>query len=217
MLLHAGLVWALLPHTPGAGTPIAALPPTFEIDMVDQAAARHGATAEAAGQPPPVPEAQPPPASGSDTAFPPPPSPAAPPGPRSPPTQVNLSGSDEDRDPLLVTGDNVVPPQPDATIHNRPPDYPIAAARRHSQGTVGLLIHITEAGTPAWVDIRASSGDAALDAAARDAVALWRFRPARNGGVPVPYDLAYNIVFSLDDINRSVPYGQDRPRNDPRR
>ena len=217
MLLHVALVWVFLPHTPGAGRHLAEAPPTFEIEMVDQPAAARGATPNIPGTPPsapPKPDLGPDPA--DDLPPPQPPSAVARPGP-APPAPVNLSGSDEDRDPLLVTGDNVVPPRPDATIHNRPPSYPADAARRHSQGLVGLLIHVTETGIPAWVDVRVSSGDPSLDDAAREAAALWRFQPARNGNTPVPFDLAYNIHFSLNRSDRSLFNGQDRPGYDPRR
>ena len=191
--------------------------PTFEIEMVDQSAANHGTAASAPSVPrpmaPPIPEPSP---GGGDLPPPQPPSTAARPSPALPAT-VNLSGSDEDRDPLLVTGDNVVPPRPDATIHNRAPSYPVEAARQHRQGIVGLMIHVTETGIAAWVDVQVSSGDPSLDDAAREAAALWRFQPAHNGRTPVPFDLAYNIHFSLNRSDRSQFNGQDRPGYDPRR
>jgi protein TonB len=93
----------------------------------------------------------------------------------------------------------VVAPRPDALAHNRPPGYPSDAVRRHAEGTVVLMVHVTEDGTPAWVDVRTSSGDASLDRSAKEAVALWRFQPARAGGKTVPFDYELAIHFSLDD------------------
>lgn len=225
LLLHAVAVWALLPHRPGAAVILADTPPTLEIEMVNQDDRRQGAQAAAPAQPPPAPpmpelapKPVPDPTPGStEVPAPPPPSPPAPAGPASPFAAVNLSGGDEDRDALSVTGDNVVPPRPDATIHNRPPAYPPEAARHGHQGTVDLLIHVTELGVPAWVEVRGSSGDPNLDAAARDAISAWRFRPAFNGRTPVPFDMPYQVVFSLGGGSRSLFNGQDRQGYDPRR
>ena len=119
----------------------------------------------------------------------------APPGRRA--ATVNLAGEEQERDSLLVSGDNVVPARVDGLIHNKAPDYPADAARRRVQGMVGLMIRVTESGVPAWVDVVDSSGDASLDRAAREAVSLWRFEPARNKDGPLPFDLLYNIRFTL--------------------
>ena len=194
IVLHAAALWSLLPHArhrPGLDAP-----PTIEIELIDQAE-QHQAPDLALN---PVPDPAPP----ADPAPPPePPRPAAPPGPglqatpaAPPPTTVNLAGA-EDQVPLKVSGPDVVPPRPDAVIRNRPPAYPIDAARRRAEGVVGLRIHVTAAGLPAWVDVARSSGDPSLDRAARDAVALWRFQPARNNGAPVPFDFDYNVKFTL--------------------
>lgn len=216
VLLHAGVVWALMPHRPGAAVVLPAAPPTLEIEMVEQSASRQGAAAAAPAQPPPAPPTPEPPPGPAEASPPPTPSPPAKTGPASAFAPINLSGSEEDRDPLLVTGDNVVPPRPDATIHNRAPAYPHDAAMRGHEGTVDLLIHVTELGIPAWVDVRVSSGDPSLDAAARDAVSAWRFRPALKGRTPVAFDFPYQITFSLGG-NRRVFNGQDRPGYDARR
>lgn len=121
----------------------------------------------------------------------------APPGPPSPPASVNLGNGDEDQDPLSVRGDNVVPAKPDALVHNKPPIYPIDAVRRHAEGTVGVRIHVMESGTPAYVDVLHSSGDASLDQSVREAVMLWRFQPASDHGMPVPFDYVMNFDFNL--------------------
>lgn len=228
MLAHGAVLWTLL-HPVSSGPAPATQAPELQVEFVDQQAEVQGAASPATSAPPP--SVQQPPvqadpgpvqadpgpvqADPGPDALPPPagavPDRAAPPGPPSR-LQVNLGGMD-DRESLLVTGDDVVPPRPDDTIHNRPPAYPAEAARRHAQGTVGLVVHVTETGQPAWVDVVATSGDAALDSAARDAVALWRFRPATEAGIPVPFDFAYNIRFTLDSDRRGIN-GQDRPRHD---
>ena len=196
VLLHGGAVWLLLPH--GGGRVGMDEPPAIEIELVDQAFQVQGAAAATPGQPPPEPEPTPPlpQAARGDVATPPPPARPSPPGRPAQPA-VNLAGAEQDQEALSVIGRDVVPPRPDGSVRNKPPAYPVEAARRRAEGVVGLRIHVTEAGTPAWVDVVESSGEASLDRAAREAVALWRFQPARNNGAAVPYDFLYRIKFSL--------------------
>lgn len=216
LAVHTAIVFVMMPHQPGVGH-APETPPTFEVEMVDQAAAQRGAPAVPAAEPAPSAATSAP--SEEPGSAPRPPPPDAPPEPRAarPAPQMNLSGADEDRDPMLVTGDHVVPARPDGRVQNKAPAYPPDAARRGSQGLVGLVIHITEDGTPAWVDVRVSSGDPVLDNAARDAVSAWRFQPARAGGAAVPFDYPYNIIFALNGRGRSVSHGSDRSGDDPRR
>ena len=201
VLLHAAGVWLLLPHGPAPGALDA--PPLIEVEFVDQAPEVKGVAAAPAQPPPPSAQTAASEARTEPQAELPPPQAAAPPAPPSPaaspaPSAVNLDGGDEDQEGLLVTGRNVVQPQPDGTAHNKPPGYPAEAVRRGRQGVVVLLVHVTEQGLPAWVDVQTTSGDASLDRAAKDAVALWRFQPARSGGRTVPYDYEMSIRFSLD-------------------
>ena len=206
LLLHGAAIWLLIPH--GSPRPVPETPPTFEVELVQQLAALKGDAPATPGTPPP-PAALPTPIPATPTTPPPNtqatppnarPAPAAPaarptsPAPAGRPA-VNLGDAPQDQDNLFVTGDNVVPPRPDAAIRNRPPSYPADAARRGAQGTVRLLIHISETGTPAGIDLAQSSGDASLDRAAIAAVALWRFQPARNNGIPVPFDYTLDIAF----------------------
>lgn len=184
--------------------------------MVDQDARVQG-TPDTSPAPPPTQPPPPAPATtelpkeaAGDAAPPPappaPPVPEAPPGPPTPPTPpapaqhmaVNLGNADEDRDPLLVTGPDVVPPRPDARVHNKPPAYPPDAARRGARGSVGLRVRVTESGVPAWVEVVESSGDASLDRSAQEAVSLWQFQPARNGGAAVPFDYDITIRFTMN-------------------
>ena len=61
--------------------------------------------------------------------------------------------------------------------------YPIEALRRHEQGEVVLRVLVDADGNPAQIEIDQSSGSHVLDAAARDAVRHWRFKPGMRGGV----------------------------------
>lgn len=228
LMAHAAAVYLMLPHTAvpsgpveqpaieielvdqaaeqkgGAGTLPSAPPPVPPLPPADTPQAPPEALA-----PPPLQEggdenrpAPPNPDTVSARAAGPPPAPPqpqTPPGPVAVPSTVNLVGAGaEDREPLQVTGRNVVPPRPDALVRNKPPNYPADAARRGAQGIVVLVIHVTPLGLPAWVDIKSSSGDASLDRAARQAVALWRFEPARQNGVAVAFDYELPVRFTLD-------------------
>lgn len=79
------------------------------------------------------------------------------------------------------------------------PDYPRAALRARTQGTVLLQVLVDVDGKPLRVDVQDSSGDRRLDAAAREQVLRhWRFRPAMRDGhavqaiglVPIAFNLA---------------------------
>ena len=91
----------------------------------------------------------------------------------------------------------MIPAAIDSTYHNRTPIYPPEAARRGQQGTVVLMIHVAASGLPTAVDIAQSSGYVVLDREAREKIETWRFRPAVEGGLPVPFDMPFRVVFSL--------------------
>ncbi len=192
--LHA-LLAGLALLRPGALVPDA-LPP-IEVVMVQQAAQLQGA----APTPPAAAAAAPPsPAQAAEQAQVPPTAPAPPtPAPRPPAPAINLGNGTQDVDPLSVTGENIRPPAPDSRFRNLPPNYPANAARTGAEGTVQLMVHVTASGVPGDVAVVRSSGHSSLDAAAQEAVLLWRFRPARAGGRPVPFDYALNIRFTLGD------------------
>lgn len=67
----------------------------------------------------------------------------------------------------------------------RKPDYPPAALRAGEQGLVLLRIHVTEDGRVTESDIERSSGFRRLDEAARRALVLCQFTPAKEQGRPV--------------------------------
>ena len=110
---------------------------------------------------------------------------------------VEAGGGDLQRQALLVRGDNVVPPRPDARHRNKPPAYPAEAARQNAQGTVWLLVHVLPTGKPGYVRITRSSGNPSLDRAAAEAVRGWQFTPAERDGARVAFDYLTSIRFAI--------------------
>lgn len=66
-----------------------------------------------------------------------------------------------------------------------PPDYPLVVACAGIGGVVELDISLGADGKPVDIRVERSSGQPLLDAAARDGVRSWRFRPATRNGKPV--------------------------------
>ena len=189
--LHGAALAALWPAP--AGRPNAAQAPPIEVELVQEPAATAGAAPDT-----------PSPAMGStDPAEPEPDGvkPARPLATQAAPAlaAVRLGDSNQSLEGLSVTGEHVVPPRPDAAYRNRPPRYPIEAARRGEAGTVGLLIHVSAQGVAEWVQVGLSSGSDSLDRAAAEAVRLWHFNPATDGDRTVPFDYELNINFVRGD------------------
>ena len=82
-------------------------------------------------------------------------------------------------------------------LHNPPPVYPARAKRQGVQGTVLLRLLISASGLVQKVDVVSSSRHRALDDAAIDAVALWRFKPAVELGVAIDQWIEVPVVFRL--------------------
>lgn len=85
-----------------------------------------------------------------------------------------------------------------AYLRNPAPRYPVAARRAGEQGTVTLRVLVQRDGQPARVDVEKSSGSAHLDAAALEAVKVWRFVPARQGADAIESWVLVPIVFRLE-------------------
>lgn len=85
-----------------------------------------------------------------------------------------------------------------AYLANPKPGYPPASRRLGEEGRVVLRVHVGAGGQAEAVDIKQSSGFARLDTAARDAVARWRFVPARKGDLPVAAWVLVPVVFNLE-------------------
>ena len=131
----------------------------------------------------------------SSPAPPPPSPPPTPPAQQASGLTMNLAGTDSETN-AIITGHNIIPASPDDRTRNRPPIYPIDAARRGQQGTVIVVINVSPLGLTAGTEIVQSSGHASLDQAVLDAVRTWRFRPAMRDGMAVPFDMPMQFVFS---------------------
>lgn len=103
--------------------------------------------------------------------------------------------------PTLATA----PPAPitqarfDAAYLNNPkPVYPSTSRRLGEEGKVVLRVRVDPQGLATDVEIKTSSGYVRLDTAAHDAVAQWRFVPARRGDEPIAAWVLVPIVFNLE-------------------
>ena len=79
-----------------------------------------------------------------------------------------------------------------------PPQYPRAALRSASSGTVHLRVDVAANGSVANVAVARGSGSRELDRAAVNAVRRWRFEPARRNGEPVMATVDVPMEFKLD-------------------
>lgn len=78
------------------------------------------------------------------------------------------------------------------------PDYPREALRTREEGTVLLRVEVDAQGNAASVEIERSSRSRELDRAALDAVSQWTFRPAIQGGEPVPSTVTVPVDFRVE-------------------
>jgi protein TonB len=84
-----------------------------------------------------------------------------------------------------------------AYLNNPRPAYPMLSRRLREEGQVMLRVLVSSEGQPARVELRTSSGSDRLDRAAQEAVARWRFVPARRGDVAIEAWVLVPIVFKL--------------------
>ncbi len=92
----------------------------------------------------------------------------------------------------------IEPPRMDAQgRQNPPPRYPKLSRRLREEGTVILKIRILRDGRVGAIEIERSSGHARLDRAAMQAVAKWRYIPARQGGEAIEYNYLQPVEFTL--------------------
>ena len=85
-----------------------------------------------------------------------------------------------------------------AYLRNPPPRYPPAARRNSEEGTVVLRVLVTTDGMASRTELDRSSGSAALDGAALEAVRSWRFVPARRGAQNIEDWVRVPVVFRLE-------------------
>ncbi len=84
-----------------------------------------------------------------------------------------------------------------AYLKNPAPVYPASSRRQHEQGTVLLKVRVSPQGTALEVHVDHTSGSAALDEAAINAVRSWRFVPAQRGTTPVEAWVLIPVEFAL--------------------
>ena len=89
--------------------------------------------------------------------------------------------------------------QPPKLLRSARPDYPADAKAAGLQGSVVVLLDIDEAGKVTAVEVlKAPEPDLGLIKAATDAARKMVFKPATEGGQPVPVQLKYRFRFVLD-------------------
>ena len=102
--------------------------------------------------------------------------------------------------PVAAAPQSVVEPRFDAAYLNNPrPVYPRLSRRLGEQGKVLLRVFVSADGKAEEVRLHQSSGHRRLDEAARDAVAHWRFIPAKRGDDAVAGWFIVPIEFKLED------------------
>ncbi|WP_245643953.1 energy transducer TonB [Paraburkholderia oxyphila] len=84
-----------------------------------------------------------------------------------------------------------------AYLHNPPPAYPAIAQQRAWEGTVLLKVHVLASGKPDQIEVVSSSSHESLDDAAKEAVAGWRFIPAKRAAQAVDGWVQVPIEFKL--------------------
>lgn len=83
-------------------------------------------------------------------------------------------------------------------LHNPKPVYPALARRQGEEGKVLLKVRVSAQGAALDVAISKSSGYGRLDNAALEAVAQWRFVPAKRGDETVDSSVIVPITFALE-------------------
>lgn len=83
-------------------------------------------------------------------------------------------------------------------LHNPKPVYPTFSRRQNEEGKVQLRVRVGADGSALEVEIKQSCGFPRLDAAAREAVAKWRFVPAKRGDEAIESWVGVPIVFALE-------------------
>lgn len=137
---------------------------------------------------PPAPAVQPAPASPVGEA---PVAPASSTGAPPPPTPDRVGAS-------AAAGPTVTAARFDAAyLRNPAPAYPPLSRRLREEGKVLLKVRVSADGSARTVEVDQSSGSERLDRAAREAVARWRFVPARRGEQPVEATVLVPIIFKL--------------------
>jgi protein TonB len=124
-----------------------------------------------------------------------------PPQRQTSPQPVRLNAALQGTESFTLEG-HTVPPEALDSTRNRRPTYPEASRRRGEQGVVRLELFVDQVGRITEVRVVESSGFAALDTAALEAVRDWRFRPAQRAGLPVVARIIHPVHFRLETARR---------------
>jgi protein TonB len=84
-------------------------------------------------------------------------------------------------------------------LRNSAPIYPALARRLGEEGKLVLRVFVTPEGRPGQIELKTSSGSPRLDLAAQDAVARWKFVPARRADEAIGAWVLIPIIFNLRD------------------
>lgn len=98
-------------------------------------------------------------------------------------------------DRVFDLGEVDVPPQ---ALVQVPPQYPHAARRSGLEGSVLLEFLVTDSGRVDQIRLVESRPGTVFVAAAKAAIAQWRFEPARYRGDPVPVRVTLPVDFQLE-------------------
>lgn len=106
-----------------------------------------------------------------------------------------------------------VPPTQVAAIDTPPPSYPAELACDDVGGRTLLGVTVQADGSTGDIRLVDSSGNAALDQAAQEAVRGWRFRPATVRGRPVSTSIQVPVTFSPPQLRPDVCFQFDEARS----
>lgn len=84
-------------------------------------------------------------------------------------------------------------------LRNPAPAYPALSRRLGEEGKLVLRVFVTPEGRTGQIELKTSSGSPRLDQAAQDAVARWKFVPARRGDEVIGAWVLIPIIFNLRD------------------
>lgn len=123
---------------------------------------------------------------------------------KHPPTPAMVNKTQLSKDTAVAAEHNSVA-QPTASVvkarphyqHNPQPEYPDMARRRGWEGTVMLLVEVTEEGRVASVTLQQSCGYEILDKSARKAVKTWQFLAGTADGRPTVSTVVIPVHFIL--------------------
>lgn len=100
---------------------------------------------------------------------------------------------------------------PPVGAEQAPPPYPVRARVRNIEGPVVMRLLIDERGqTSDPLVLRAPNNDPVLIKAAVEAARNWRYRPARENGIPVPVFQTVTMSFRLEPPGGASPAGSKK-------